>query len=790
MPPNHPPIMYPIISPVNISRPRLKQLATWIRDDLDILVAREGPDVLRPDDLLILHDTFVTFRVADNITVSDLRATGIHKAVQDISGVATRWPSRLCDDCDKIISVWQAKFGPFRNLHPLLYGRGGRLEGVSSIMEHSREALFRRWANTCPDKLHPRRSHRLGDVGFRAGAWWINSLFAHHAGIIGLESVEGGITYDKYGAYAVVLKDTGEVEASSMERFTYRCSLNDKGKYRLTSATPRSRDPVRVLRSHSINSVWGPKAGIRYEGLYTVKGWSIKAAKSTDVTGGEWKEGDIVFEIRFERSDAVSVEEVTRRPTAAEVDDYSEYKRLRKVHRDRKHKGPPVSVRTDYQHATKASSQFPPQEPTISPSAIPTPSQNGSPSISRPMIFKRPHFDSHSHVHFSLDEDVVSPMTVPGADHQGSAISKSSTLAVPTQPNAHRPHSGNDSISSHSNVHGSGAKSNNGSAQTTASTRSQNREVAPWVDFDIPLTLPPPIEQPRIILEETNPEISKSTSDKKKGFVKVAQQHVYHTTQDGSGLLRAQRERRKSGDMKDMISNPSPSYSAKRGIRKSIFVRSRNPMAKLFDGVEEEATDYFGNASLHDRAPSHSTDPPASNHQRCEHFASSDGTLRVHSPIPIRPLDIESPLSFFGMARRDAIYPTNDFGSLFPSIPTTKDDNKSNPFYLIDEGDPFVEAQILPSLAMSLPISLKNIISYPTAVPPMTSVTLAPAPVFAEDKQSISSSRAANTLETMMQDFPGVDIKVAFKDPFSDPTHTHKPLEWETSLGIAPDVVA
>jgi hypothetical protein len=83
-----------------------------------------------------------------------------------------------------------------------------------------------------------------------------------------LEAVEGGTTFDKHGAYALVLKDTGEVEACQGDAFTYRVPQWDKGKYRLTAATPRSRDPVRVLRSHSINSVWGPKAGVRYEGLY------------------------------------------------------------------------------------------------------------------------------------------------------------------------------------------------------------------------------------------------------------------------------------------------------------------------------------------------------------------------------------------------------------------------------------------------------------------------------------------------------------------------------------------
>lgn len=95
----------------------------------------------------------------------------------------------------------------------------------------------------------------------------MNPLFAHHAGIIDIESTEGGVCYDKHGAYAIVLKDSGEIDAPTESRFTYRPQQNDKGKFRLTAADARSRLPIRVLRCHSLNSIWGPKAGIRYEGL-------------------------------------------------------------------------------------------------------------------------------------------------------------------------------------------------------------------------------------------------------------------------------------------------------------------------------------------------------------------------------------------------------------------------------------------------------------------------------------------------------------------------------------------
>lgn len=122
-----------------LSRPKLKRLAVWIRDELDPLVAREGPDILRPDDVLALREALVALSQAPGLTALDLRATGIHRAVQDIAGVATRWPGGLCDDCDKILSLWTIKFGPFSQLRPFLYGRGGRLEGIANANEYSRE---------------------------------------------------------------------------------------------------------------------------------------------------------------------------------------------------------------------------------------------------------------------------------------------------------------------------------------------------------------------------------------------------------------------------------------------------------------------------------------------------------------------------------------------------------------------------------------------------------------------------------------------------------------------------
>ncbi|KAL5411767.1 hypothetical protein PMIN04_010136 [Paraphaeosphaeria minitans] len=81
--------------------------------------------------------------------------------------------------------------------------------------------------------------------------------------------------------------------------------------------------------------MWGPKAGVRYEGLYRVRGWAVHQPKTSPFHAGQKvRLGDVYFDIHLERCDPVPVQEVAKSPIASELDDYSEYKRLRKVHKD------------------------------------------------------------------------------------------------------------------------------------------------------------------------------------------------------------------------------------------------------------------------------------------------------------------------------------------------------------------------------------------------------------------------------------------------------------------------
>lgn len=98
-------------------------------------------------------------------------------------------------------------------------------------------------------------------------SWWINPLYAYRDGIIDRWDPKGGIVADGQGAYAVLMTDNDEVSSISADRFTYRSKEDDGGRYKLTAADVKSRHPVRILRSHTLRSLYAPRAGVRYDGL-------------------------------------------------------------------------------------------------------------------------------------------------------------------------------------------------------------------------------------------------------------------------------------------------------------------------------------------------------------------------------------------------------------------------------------------------------------------------------------------------------------------------------------------
>jgi hypothetical protein len=146
------------------------------------------------------------------------------------------------------------------------------------------QALFRRFASASSDLVDNSRAYKHGSLGFIAGqyvgtesslteltcrSWWINTMFALRDGIIDSQCVNGGICCDDRAAFALVMRETEEIQAENPSNIVYRCRLGDASCFRLIHVCRDGR-PVRVLRSHSLASLWAPVAGVRYEGLYVL----------------------------------------------------------------------------------------------------------------------------------------------------------------------------------------------------------------------------------------------------------------------------------------------------------------------------------------------------------------------------------------------------------------------------------------------------------------------------------------------------------------------------------------
>jgi hypothetical protein len=157
-------------------------------------------------------------------------------------------------------------------------------------------------------------------------SWWINTMFAYHDGIIANSSSNSGVTTCYTQAYALLLADGDELDCSDPAHFTYRSTRGDSRRYLLCAGTLASRRPIRVLRSHTLRSFFAPRAGVRYDGLYKVTGWRITQDSKTKA---------IHYDISFDRLPSEPpIGPVLEHPNMEELDDYREYKRIRKEIRE------------------------------------------------------------------------------------------------------------------------------------------------------------------------------------------------------------------------------------------------------------------------------------------------------------------------------------------------------------------------------------------------------------------------------------------------------------------------
>jgi hypothetical protein len=341
------------------------------------------------------------------------------------------------------------------------------------------------------------------------------------------------------------------------------------------------------------------------------------------------------------------MEEVTRRPTNMEVDDYAEYKRLRKLHREHKRKGSgPIPL------PLKAAPPIPPLQLPANLSGAPQSLLRISPSVPRKTTFKEPDFDAPK-VSQESDRpsvvDVVSPMTVSGLHESFFAPKKVGTLTIPISKNNSK---GNPATSPDDTlrekdkqvrVHSPGANSLSGS---THSGQSELKEIIPWIELEATLPTPPPSDAPLAVkrqkLSQSMDRLEVKAAEMNP--VKNVRRLARDSRQPSDLSLRSQRSRKvrerdtatnalnlRLYSSKPMLGKKKEKETEKEKHAKKIIFGKK---PKLFDGAR-----YSGDVE---------EDYTRSSSSNVRHLRSSsaDDVPQLRSPIPIRPSKPNSLFTF------------------------------------------------------------------------------------------------------------------------------------------------
>lgn len=146
----------------------LLRQSRWIRDDLDLQVARDGPDALHSNDILTL-DEFLRRLLDSNISLDDIRTSRMHLAIEIICGKSTRWPLKLIDKAELLRNNWEKRHGSLKSLTVPLYESGGRLYGLAKPEDVTNEQLLVHWLKAPGVTVSPQAARKCGDLGFKPG---------------------------------------------------------------------------------------------------------------------------------------------------------------------------------------------------------------------------------------------------------------------------------------------------------------------------------------------------------------------------------------------------------------------------------------------------------------------------------------------------------------------------------------------------------------------------------------------------------------------------------------------
>ncbi|KAI1168602.1 hypothetical protein F5B18DRAFT_187334 [Nemania serpens] len=187
---------------------------------------------------------------------------------------------------------------------------GGRLKDVS--FNSSLDYDLGKWQTK---KLTGPVSEVEANLEFEPGHWWLNITCAERDGIVNssLETPTKGC----YGFTALpLLTGSEELIRHNIVRYVREGHTSDMH----TSLISQVGRKIRIIRGYRLKSIFAPEAGLRYDGLYTIRQYGFKL----DSNVNKYR-----LELTLERAaDQRLFEEVRKVPRPSQLDDWALYEKL------------------------------------------------------------------------------------------------------------------------------------------------------------------------------------------------------------------------------------------------------------------------------------------------------------------------------------------------------------------------------------------------------------------------------------------------------------------------------
>ncbi|KAI8962498.1 hypothetical protein F5Y11DRAFT_347482 [Daldinia sp. FL1419] len=189
--------------------------------------------------------------------------------------------------------------------------KGGRLKDVS-FKSTSLAYDLGKWQTKVGDPM----SELEGNLQFDPGHWWLNITCAERDGMVA-SSLETP-TKGRYGITTLPLL-TGQEEW--IRGNTYKYVRQGKSGDMHIALISQVGQQIRVLRGYKLRSILAPQAGVRYDGLFTIKQYGCKLDTETNIYR---------LELTLERvaNDKKSWEDIESVPRPSQLDDWNLYEKL------------------------------------------------------------------------------------------------------------------------------------------------------------------------------------------------------------------------------------------------------------------------------------------------------------------------------------------------------------------------------------------------------------------------------------------------------------------------------